>query len=433
MKTENVNLLIEQAIFELLGKLPYYGCLIQGLKLVISRDVPTAGVRFDGNGTSVRLTVNPDYFAGLTLKQRCALLIHEASHIDRLHLIRIPQATANFRLGNIAADAAINCYIPDLPEGGIYPKNFKLKNFQSFEWYLERLTDNESEATKPQRSKGNGSGQGEPTDGDGSGQGEGETPDDANGAGSGQGEPTKGDFIPKRFVPADMQPIDTHDWDNSGLSLSEQAEVIENIMERAIEKMGLDAGSLPAHVQESLKLLRELKVKRWHKELKRFLGRTVNGYGLERTWSRRNRRYGLNEAGSKVSGQKKLVIAFDTSGSVSERELKQYLAETMAMVKTGVIGHLVQFDEKVNGDIVKLKRSELQDIEIVGRGGTSFKDLMNKVDAFRADAVIVFTDGADNDTCERPKTPVLWAITGGGSVKYDWGFRTIIDYDNQGE
>ncbi len=414
MKTDNP--MLEQAIFGLLEKLPWYGCLIQSMKVVISRDLPTAGVRFDNNGTSVRLSVNPDFLASLTPNERIALLIHEASHVDRLHLIRIPQATTNLRLGNIAADAAINCYIPDLPKGGIYPKDFNLKNYQTFEYYLERLTDDKNESKRRQ-----GTGRKPKADPNGT---EGQSA-------AGQGEPTDAQApgqsaAPlKRYVSPEVDSLDVHDWENSGLAVSDQAEIIENIMKRAIEKMGLDAGQLPSHVAESLKLLRELKTKKWHKELRRFLGRTVNGYGLERTWSRRNRRFGLLEAGSKISGQKKLAVAFDTSGSMSQTELNQMLAETMAMVKSGVIGHLIQFDTQIN-DITRLKRSDLAEVKVCGRGGTSFQDLFSKVDALHCDAVIVFTDGQDSGTCEKPKTPVLWVYTAGINTKYDWGFKTEI-------
>jgi predicted metal-dependent peptidase len=410
------NTTLEQAIYTLLGKLPYYGCLIQSMKHVISKEVSTAGVRFDDNGASVRLTVNPDFFDSLTIDERVALLIHEASHVDRLHLIRIPQATSNHRLGNVAADAAINCYIPNLPKGGIYPKALNLKNYQSFEYYLDRLTDNLDDAKRNSpKPKSDSVDSSDDNEGDSESDGDTDTTD----------TPKAKTPLLKRYIDADTRPIDTHDWDNSGLSLSEQAGVIESTMKRAIDKLGFDSGQLPSHVQESLQLLRELKVKTWHRELKKFLGRTVNGFDFERTWSRRNRRYGLQEAGSKISGQKKLAIAFDTSGSMSVQELERCLAETMSMVKSGVVGHLIQFDTEVN-HIQPLKRNT-EVLEIVGRGGTSFVDLMAKVDELRCDGLVVFTDGHDNDTCDKPKTPVLWVHTAGENEKYDWGFKTTLD------
>lgn len=416
----NTNIL-EQAIYGLLSQMPYYGCLIQSMKHVISREVPTAGVRFDENGTSIRLAINPDFFASLTESERIALLIHEASHVDRLHLIRIPQATANHRLGNVAADAAINCYIPGLPKGGIYPKGLRLKNYQTFEYYLERLTDNQNEAQKQDGNSGesDSSERTEASESDSS-------DSDINDSSSGQSASPSDDSPNKRYIGPDVQPLDVHDWDNSGLSIGEQAGVIQATMERAIEKMGLDAGELPSHVKESLRYLRELRVRAWHRDLKNFLGRTVNGFNIERTYSRRNRRYGLNEPGTRISGQKKLAVAFDTSGSMSSTELERCLAETMAMVKTGVVGYLIQFDSKVN-DMQRLK-SNMDFVQVYGRGGTSFKDLMERVDGLNCDGVVVFTDGADSGHCDKPRTPVLWVYTHGERVeKYDWGFKTVLD------
>jgi predicted metal-dependent peptidase len=401
--------IIERTIFSLIEKLPYYGHLVQTFKIVLSNAVPTAGVCFDENGKSIRMAINPEYFESLTETERVALLIHECSHVDRLHLIRGKDYEDKTRF-NIAADLAINSYIEGLPAGALYAQNYRLRNLQTAEWYYDRVDDEKRQKKDDKESgKNDSEHETEPS----------ETSTSGN-AGEKSSETSDGE-IAKKYLP--QSAIDVHEWDSAGLSESQQAEIVENSIKRAMEKAGSGADILPSHVQETLRHLKDLKTKKWHKELKKFLGKTVNGWDRERTWSRRNRRFGLAEAGSKIAGQKKLAIAFDTSGSMSEKELNQALAEAMAMVKGGVTGYLIQFDCAVN-KVEKLRRN--QEVEIVGRGGTSFSDLMKKVDELHCDGLVVFTDGDDSDICVKPKTPVLWVYTAGHKDKYEWGFKTEL-------
>lgn len=397
--------IVERAIYGLIEKLPFYGHLVQTFKIVITTAVPTAGVSFDPNGKSIRLAINLDFFTGLTESERIALLIHECSHVDRLHLIRGNDFDDKKRF-NMAADLAINSYIDGLPEGGLYPQDYRLRKFQTAEWYYDRVDEENKDKKSGKKGKNSkAGGDGEPTDSDS----------------EPQEQSADSDEIQKKYLPEPT--TDVHDWDSNGLSLDQQVDVLETAIKRAVEKMGSSAGILPSHVIESLQLLKELKTKNWHKELRKFLGRTVNGWERERTWSKRNRRFGLAEAGTKIAGQKKLAIAFDTSGSMSQSELNQALAEAVAMVKGGVCGYLIQFDTQVN-KVERLRRH--QEVEVVGRGGTSFTDLMQKVDAMHCDALVVFTDGDDGDDCVQPKTPVLWVFTDGRRNKYEWGFKTEI-------
>jgi predicted metal-dependent peptidase len=263
---------------------------------------------------------------------------------------------------------AINCYIAGLPTGGIYPKTFGFGDYLTTEQYYDKLEDN------------------------------------LRGQGTGE--------------------FDTHDWDSTDLTTDQQAEIVQQTMERALSKMGQGADGVPSHVQESLKALKDLRVKNWHRELRKFVGRHVNSITQDRTWSRRNRRFGLLEAGIKTGLGKKVAVAFDTSGSMSTEELQRCLAETLAMLKAGVVGHLIQFDTQVN-KVEPLRRT--QEFEIVGRGGTSFVDLMQRVDKLNCDALIVFTDGDDYDNCQQPKTPVLWVLTDGARNKYNWGTTTHLE------
>jgi predicted metal-dependent peptidase len=340
--------------------------MLQSFKIVVSSATPTAGVGFDKGGKAIVLHVNPDFFGSLTDAERVAIMIHEVSHVDRLHLIRCREF-ADFERANVAADLAINCYIQGLPEGALYPKAYRMPEFKTMEYYYEAAA---SKAQGPSASH------------------------------------------------------DDHSaWGDSTLSVDAQAAIVEQTMQRALEKLGAGAGDLPAHVVETLRALKSMRVKAWHRELKRFVAKHT-AWDTERTWSRRNRRYGLLEAGTKLGKGRKIAVAFDTSGSMSASELGYALTEVNAMLKCGAQGLLVLFDTQVNS-VAPLKRAS--QIDIADRGGTNFVDLFAKVDALHCDGLVVFTDGDDcGERASKPKTPVLWVYTQGMRDKYPWGSKTTL-------
>lgn len=397
--------LVERAIYRLIEVMPYYAALIQSFKIELTQDVPTLGVKFDQNGKSINLGINPAFFASLSDDEQVAVLIHEASHVAQLHLIRIP-SLGDFRKGNIAADLAINCYIPNIPKMGILPSQYRLRDFQSLEWYYARIAE-KGEGDSKAPSKENPEGEGAPG-----------VPGKSNGSSSAGKAP-----IVQKDIPDAV--LDVHDWYDTDLTLDDKIGVIENVLRRAMEKLGNGAGEVPQFVEESLKALKDMKTKNWHRELKKFLGHNINAQDRERTWSRPNRRFGLIEAGSKSGQGKKLAVAFDTSGSMSVKELQRCLSEVCAMMKRGsVSGHLVLFDCQVN-EVLPLRKN--QEIQIHNRGGTSFVDLMITVDQLRCDALVIFTDGDDAGQCQQPKTPVLWVFTDGERNKYTWGDKVVLD------
>jgi len=393
---------VEKAIYKLLTTKPYYGSLLQTFKITMSDKFPTAGVRFASTGRSIELIVNPDFFGKLTEKEREALLIHECSHVDRLHLVRIPALGGNHQLGNMAADLAINCYIKDLPEGCLYPSQYKLKDYETLEYYYERLkeqiknnekSDNKNDGNQPNNSPNSPSGENNPGDG---------------------GEDS----------PGIKDTLDVHEWDNSGLSKEDKIEIVENSIKRAIKNIG-GAGNVPAHAQESLQTIKNMKPKNWHKELRKFIGKYVSGWDRERTWDRRNRRYGLQDAGTRLAGKKRLAIGIDTSGSMTKKDIERALSEINSIIGVGVEGYLIQFDIIIHKE-EKLKK--FQSLNVLGRGGTCFKEFCKRVDELHCDGAIIFTDGDDFGGCPMPKTPILWVYTSGEPKKpYPWGFKTYLE------
>ena len=87
---------------DLMLKEPYYGFfLIMLNKLWDKRRVPTAGV--SKNGINYQLTINDDFWEGLTELQRLGLLKHELLHIAFGHLTTFFKFSDK-RLANVAMD-----------------------------------------------------------------------------------------------------------------------------------------------------------------------------------------------------------------------------------------------------------------------------------------------------------------------------------------
>ena len=102
---------------------PFYGLFLIGINKKYTENIPTAGVSKHGIG--VQLTINPEFFIGLSEDHRFGLIKHEILHIAFGHLI-MRDLYADHKLFNIAADLEINQYILEnkLPEGGLLLSSF---------------------------------------------------------------------------------------------------------------------------------------------------------------------------------------------------------------------------------------------------------------------------------------------------------------------
>jgi len=93
---------------ELMWKEPFYGFFLIMLNKVWNNRIPTAGV--SKNGINYQLTINEDFWQGMTDNHRIGILKHELLHIAYFHL----SMYFNFpdrKLANIAMDMEINQYI----------------------------------------------------------------------------------------------------------------------------------------------------------------------------------------------------------------------------------------------------------------------------------------------------------------------------------
>jgi predicted metal-dependent peptidase len=104
-----------------------------------------------------------------------------------------------------------------------------------------------------------------------------------------------------------------------------------------------------------------------------------------------------------------MLLAIDTSGSVSDTELKEFMNEIHHIYKAGVEITIIQCDTRINSIEPYKGKNE---ITVKGRGGTSFEPVLDYYSANgkKFTSLVYFTDG-ECYTRQKPKGNVLWVIS----------------------
>lgn len=331
----------------------------------------------------IGLFYSPKFVESLDSWELKSILKHEALHILLQHITRAQARGSRMKMYNIAADLTINPRLTGLPDWVYYPEKVDLPNHESAEYYYSAL--------KKRRDKFI-----EQLGGD----------DD--------------DFI--RDLAGDL--LDDHSmWDD--ISEEEKyvlSEKIRDIAERAMKSQdaqgwGSEMGGLAEQIIAANK-----PVVNWKRELRYFVNKEVTR-GRTSTRTRPNRRYGYLQPGSKKHYTTRILVALDTSGSVSKNELSMFGDELPGITKQ-VICDLVSFDTVVHGEPVELKRNQRL-FDIYGRGGTDFDPVFKLAKEKKYNALIIFSDGMAPFP-EQPKFRTLWALTPSAEGKVNPPFGKTI-------
>jgi predicted metal-dependent peptidase len=380
MANSRVKAKLEAAISKLVCFQPLYGEVFLHLNKRESKKIPTMAVGVIRR-VDLALYYNEEFIEKLTSIELRSVLKHEALHILLHHLTRAKHFAYNHRGYNIAADLAINCHIEGLPDGALYPHQFDLNTNQSAEHYYEKLKKEAGE----------------------------------NGQDFDQLIDGKGDTVDDHSM-----------WEDFDDDIIE--EKVRNIAEKAIKEQekkgwGNIAGNIAAQIIAANK-----PVVNWKKEVRYFINKLVL-MGRKHTRMRPNRRYGVVSPGTKRNYTSKLLIAFDTSGSVSDKQLEYFATELNGMIEH-VKADFIQFDTKIYGEPEPFSRKASR-IDIKGRGGTCFNPVIELADELKYDGLVVFTDGYAPFPA-RPKTRMLWAVCEQDKdVEFPYGKKVVIEQKNK--
>ena len=120
-------------VARLLQQEPFFASLSRRIDKRSSNALPTAGVRVNPETAQFEMLYNPEFFAGLTDKQRQGVLIHEFYHLVFEHVSSRKPVGVHHMMWNFATDLSINGLIgrDKLPDGCLFPgeKDTQFENY----------------------------------------------------------------------------------------------------------------------------------------------------------------------------------------------------------------------------------------------------------------------------------------------------------------
>jgi predicted metal-dependent peptidase len=385
---------------------------------------------------------NPDYIDTLSLEQTQFMLAHEALHCALSHFAR-RQHRVRHRW-DLACDYAIN---PLLVDDGLSPPPNALlmplyKGMTAEEIY-PLLDDNDESETldthaydpdnqhqdqqrggmterdiSEQQRRNEDSGQSQAEAGDsGQGQPKREQPNQdqpaAGRAGSEQSAQPQQEpaGAPQPLTPDEQETLQVQ-WQQRMAGAAQQA---------------MQAGKLGGELKRMIDHLLQPQLP-WRMLLARYMNSLSRD---DYSWSRPSRREGDYIMPSLRSHQLDVVVALDTSGSIKDDEVQEFIDEIDALkgqVRARVT--LLPCDAALcAGAPFYFEPWEqfCRPKHLAGGGGTSFRPVFQWVDqqGMRPDLLVYFTDADGDFPGDEPNYPVIWLVKGRASVP--WGERIQLN------
>tara|TARA_R110000737_G_scaffold48469_1_gene68922 strand:+ start:601 stop:1764 length:1164 start_codon:yes stop_codon:yes gene_type:complete len=348
---------------------PFYGLFLIGINKTFSEQVPTAGVSKHGIG--MQLTINPEFYNGLSEDHRYGLIKHELLHIAFGHLL-LRDLYTDHKLFNIAADLEINQYILEskLPTGGLLLSSFPELNLPKkagTKKYYELLEQACEDGSCPSL-------------------------DSLMNTMDGESE----------YCHSTWDDFDDLSEPDKKLMQKQVEHQLKESAEQTVKK----CGNIPGEMSDIINRLTHIEPAKfdWKQYLRRFMGNSSIVY-TKKLRRKYNKRYAANP-GLKIKFKNHILVGVDTSGSVNNDELKEFFSELTHMHKTGHKISVAQCDTSLR-TVEEFKPKK--DWEIHGRGGTSFQPVIDHYNEKKGvyTALIYLTDGEAYTPDDCPKN-TLW-------------------------
>jgi predicted metal-dependent peptidase len=357
---------------------------------------------------------NPDYIARLTLDQTQFVLAHEAMHCALSHFNRRNHRQKH--RWDVACDYAVNMILDDerMPPPDAALMNATYRGLTAEEIY-PLLHEDPPEQTMDKHlfddSGGGKGGEGDPEDADDEGgeqEGDDQNKQDES---QGEGEPEPADSQPEQGdqdspppAPMDLDKLDEQ-WQGrlaAAAQAARQAGKLSNSMMRLVDE--LLAPRLP-----------------WRALLARYM---MNAARDDYSFQRTSRREGEAMMPRLYSQSVRVVVVLDTSGSINDEELREFLAEVDALkaqVRADVTLHGCD-DKLAEGGPWTFAMWETLALPegLLGGGGTDFRPVFEWLQGGRGepDLLVYFTDAEGRFPETEPHFPVVWLVKGRAPVPF---------------
>lgn len=393
---------------KMLVKYPFFGSVVASVDYKENKDIPTAGT--DGE----TIYYNPKYLESLSVEEQTFIFAHEVCHIAFNHILR--SEGKDPELWNIATDGVINQFLKrdglKMALGGV--DMAEAINYDAEQLYEKLL----QEKQQRQQQNGQGSSQSE------NGQQQSQQQNSSNSGISQEEDKSKQDVG-----------HDTHSmWDKAVKKHKEQEEKSDKKekselkkKQEELEDMG-EKDAFKKNLKDKKKQLEELKeaISKQASQAGTSTNRdvrTVNDIGTAKPivdwryilreavdWSYKNATLedGVVSANLEEQPMPETEIVLDTSGSINEVLLKNFLRECKNILKYTKL-KVGCFDTEFYGFHEIRTEEDIENMEFVGGGGTNF-DIAVGAFSRRVENKIIFTDGE----APMPDMPIdaIWIVFG---------------------
>ena len=372
---------------------------------------------------------NPDYISRLTLEQTQFVLAHEAMHCALSHFNRRNHRQKH--RWDVACDYAVNMILDEErmrgPDNALM--NAAYRGLTAEEIYPV-LHEDPPEETQDMHLFDN-----EPSEGGSEGDQQ-EQNDAEQGKGQGEkSEPSQGESGGKPETQKDSQQDTQQDSQGQG-NESEQTSEAQSASESetpppppadpdkldeqwksrlaAAAQAARQAGKLS---QSMMRLVDNLLSPQlpWRALLARYM---MNAARDDYSFQRTSRREGEALMPRLYSQSVKVIVALDTSGSVTKDELQEFLTEIDALkaqVRADITLHACddKLDQAGPWHYAMWEAMQLP-AEISGGGGTDFRPLFDWIEGehLSPDLLVYFTDAEGQFPAREPSFPVAWLVKG---------------------
>lgn len=359
---------INKAKVKILQKSPFFSYLSLYLKLKEDKNPNNDSIGVTPKGD---VYYNPKFIEEITDEELLGVMSHEILHLALLHLTRVGNRN---KVGwNIATDLCINKMLIDdnfqLPKCGLIP------NYNSFTIGDTKIEDINTKIAEQIYAE-------LPME---------EVEKLSEGEGEGEGRES-------------LKGFDKHEYDGEGgeekMSESEKAEFENEWLNRINEAhiYAKERGKVPKGIERYIDNLKKSRIN-WKALMNKYL---VAQIPHDYTWKRRGKKSYATELylPDTTKDMINVVVAIDTSGSIGQAELSEFLGEIIGLanayksqINMRLLTHDVEVQEDLlisNGNIAKIK-----ELKCKGGGGTSHTPVYEHIKKNYRDTkcVISFTDG----------------------------------------
>ena len=228
---------------------------------------------------------------------------------------------------------------------------------------------------------------------------------------------------------AQGQGFDEHDWEGANELSDDEVRELTKEIDIAIRQGAMVAGKLGSNGNRNLDELMQPQVD-WREVLREFVQTTCTGSDYS-TWKRPNRRYigaDIYMPSGITERIDELVLAIDTSGSISDTAVALFLSEVQSIcttVKPDKVRVLYWGHEVVGDEVYGVNELDtlVKSTKVRGGGGTDVECVTAYMDEHKISpqAAVILTDGYLYGGWGKWVCPTLWCVLDNKSATPDTG------------